>query len=217
MKIKKAIFLSHAMNNKIPVYGGAGEIIFRKVKSIKKGDSCNTMFWAFPNHIGTHVDAPSHFIEFKKSISELTPKSLIFNKIVLLVLRNIQPGFIVTEDDLKGIRDCDLLLIKTRFEAYRNRALYWRNSVSLSPKLASWLKKKCPSIRAVGIDSISISNLSKRELGREAHKAFLGNNILLIEDMKLRDLKGTPDLVIVSPLLVEKADGSPCTVFGLYH
>lgn len=217
MNIKNAIFLSHQINKRIPVYGGGKPITLRKVKSIKNGDSCNTMFWSFPNHIGTHIDVPLHFIENKKSISELTPRDLIFTKVKLITLKNISPGFIITPDDLGNIRDCDLLLIKTRFETYRNKVLYWKNSVSLSPDLASYLKKKCPSIRAVGIDSVSVSNWSKRELGREAHRAFLGKNILLIEDMKLGSLKKNPDLVIVAPMLVEKADGSPCTVLGIYN
>jgi len=217
MKIKNAIFLSHQINRRIPVYGGGKPITFRKVKSIKNGDSCNTMFWSFPNHIGTHLDAPLHFIDNKKSISDLTPRDLIFTKVNLITLKNISPGFIITPEDLRNVRDCDLLLIKTCFETYRDKAIYWKNSVSLSRKLAGWLKKKCPSLRAVGINSISISNCSKRELGRQAHRAFLGKDILLIEDMRLGDLKKNPDLVIVAPMLVEKADGSPCTVLGIYN
>lgn len=217
MKISNAIFLSHQISSRIPVYGAGEPLTFRRVKSISKGDSCNTMFWSFPNHIGTHLDAPSHFIENMKSISELTPQELIFTKVKLITLKNIGPGFMITPGNLKNISDCDLLLIKTCFEDYRNKAIYRKNSISLSPELAGWLKKQCPSLRAVGINSISISNWSERESGRAAHREFLSKNILLIEDMRLNGLRDKPDLVIVAPMLVEKADGSPCTVLGIYN
>lgn len=217
MKIEKAIFLSHLINERIPVYGGKKSVRLQKVKSIKNGDSCNTMFWSFPNHAGTHVDAPLHFKESGVSISGLRPSDLIFNKINLIKIRGIGPGYMIGIDDLKGVRDCDLLLISTGSERHRNKDIYWKDSIALSPELAPWLKKRCPSLRAIGIDTISISNLNRRELGRKAHKAFLGRDILLIEDMKLGGLEKKPNSVIVAPILAEKADGAPCTVLGLYN
>lgn len=215
IKSNKVFFLSHTVSMQTPLYGGKRNIIIKSVKSIKKGDSSNTMFWSFPNHLGTHIDAPLHFIIKGKSISEIKPKDLIFTKVKLVVFKNIRPGRMITLEDLKDVRDCDLLLLKTRFEAYRNKQIFWKNSVSLSPGLAGWLKKKCPSLRCVGIDSISISNINKRDIGRQAHRAFLGRDILLVEDMKLSGLRKDPDTVIIVPIMVARADASPCTVLAI--
>lgn len=217
MRIRKAIFLSHLINERTPFYGGKRSIVLKKIKSIKKGDPCNTMFWSFSNHIGTHIDAPLHFIDNGKSVSGLSPLDLVFDKVQLIRLENIKPGHVIEPADLSDVHDCDLLLIKTGSEINRNKEIYWRNSVSMSPVLAGWLKRRCHSLKAVGIDSISISNLNKKELGHQAHRAFLGGNILLIEDMKLGGLKDNPDLVIVAPMLTERADGSPCTILGIYN
>lgn len=214
IKSNRVFFLSHIVNMQTPLYGGKSNIIIRSVKSIKEGGSSNTMFWSFPNHIGTHIDAPLHFIVNGKSVSEMRPKDLIFTKVKLIILKKIKPGYTITSDDLKGLRDCDLLLLKTSFEKYRGKKVFWNNSVSLGPDLASWLKNKCPSLRAVGIDSLSISNISRKEIGRQAHKAFLGRGILLVEDMKLSDLRKDPDAVIITPMMVEGADASPCTVLA---
>jgi kynurenine formamidase len=67
------------------------------------------------------------------------------------------------------------------------------------------------------MDLISVSSYCNRLEGRKAHYAFLnpeeGEPILLIEDMKL-DIDGPIDKVIVAPLLIDKADGSPCTVIA---
>ncbi len=70
-------------------------------------------------------------------------------------------------------------------------------------------------MRAVGFDCISISSPKHRIEGREAHCEFLKRGIILIEDMKLGVLKKSPDRVIVSPLLIEDADGAPATVFAI--
>ena len=54
-------------------------------------------------------------------------------------------------------------------------------------------------------------------LAKKAHVAFLnpvkGEPILLIEDMKLNSIVSLSK-VIVAPLLIENADGAPCTIFG---
>ena len=67
------------------------------------------------------------------------------------------------------------------------------------------------------MDLISVSSYSNRNEGRKAHHAFLnseeGEPILLIEDMKL-DVFDLISKVIVAPLRIEKADGTPCTVMA---
>lgn len=215
--MNKIIFLSHIINEWTPLYGGEKSITVKKVKSIEKGDSCNKTYWSFPAHTGTHIDAPRHFLDKGRTISNLMPRDLFFKKICLIEVKNTKPGDIINEKDLSYIKDCELLFIKTGFEKHRNKALYWKNSPALDDKLAGWLRKICPSLRALGIDFISISSLKDRKLGRKAHKAFLGDNILLIEDMKLSSLKGSPDSVIIAPLILEEADAAPCTVLGIYN
>ena len=216
INIKKSCFLSHAINEQTPFYAGKKDmIVLKNIKSIKKGDACNMMHWNFPNHTGTHLDAPAHFIEKGLSITDFKASNWFFNRVSLIEIISTEPGYIVRPEDIKDISDCQLLLIRTGFEKYRSEEIYWRNSPGLHPQLVGYLKEKCPSLKGVGIDFISISNLNNRELGRKAHIAFLGDNIFLIEDMKLSELQGAPDVVIVAPLLVEKADGSPCTVFAM--
>lgn len=215
--MKKVIFLSHIINKSTPIYGGEKSIAIKKIKSIKQGDSCNKTYWSFSAHTGTHIDAPKHFLDKGRSVSGLMAGELFFNKIALAVLKGVKPGYVITESDLGKLRDCELLLLKTGFEKHRNKAVYWKDSPALNDSLAAALKKACPSIRAVGVDFISISNLKNRESGRLAHKAFLGNGIFLIEDMKLKSLRAVPDFIVIAPLLLDNADAAPCTILGVYN
>ncbi len=83
--------------------------------------------------------------------------------------------------------------------------------------LCRFLKKKLPNLRAIGFDFISISSLKNRKEGRKAHREFLKDDILIIEDMKLSDLKDRPDSILVSPLFIDKADGSPVSIWAFYN
>jgi len=215
--MKKVLILSHLINKHTPLYAGEKSVLIKEVRSIKNGDSCNKSYCSFPAHTGTHLDAPRHFLNRGKTITGLLAKELIFKKVCLVKAKKAKPGQIIDEFSLSRIKNCDLLIIRTGFEKNRKKDVYWKNSPALDAGLTIWLKKNCPSIRAVGIDCISISSLRNRGLGRRAHKAFLGNGILLIEDMKLKGLKGAPDSVIVAPLLIEGAEAAPCTVFAFYN
>ena len=74
-------YLSYFIDSSTPLYGGAKDIIIKNKTSIGNGDSSNTMILNIPNHAGTHIDFPLHFIENGKSCndykSDLILKTLI--------------------------------------------------------------------------------------------------------------------------------------------
>lgn len=208
------ILLSHILNEQTPLYGGARDLHFRPAKSIAAGDSSNTMTWTLTNHAGTHMDAPRHFVEKGASVTDFAAEDWMFGKVVLKDIAPVAAGHLIGPGDLGDLEDGDLLLIRSGFERHRGEDLYWKDSPGLHKDLAPALKERMPSLRAVGMDFISVSNINNREMGRVAHRAFLGAGILLIEDMKLSPLTAAPEKVLVAPVMVEGADGSPCTVFA---
>jgi len=114
----------------------------------------------------------------------------------------------------------DMLVIKTGFCRLREKDIYWKKNPGFTPGLATFLRERFPHLRVFGFDLISLSSFAHMEAGHEAHKAFLDhpNPILLLEDMDLSIIDNNVKLkqVIVSPLVVEDADGAPCTVFYQY-
>jgi len=213
------IWLSHKITNKTPLYGGAKTLNIKSTNSIKDGSSSNSLYLSMPNHCGTHIDVPKHFIDDGKTIDQYSPDSWIFNSPILIEVEVEDSGLIEPEDINRSIGNADLLLFRTRYEKYRERDKYWKTNPGLSPNLARFLRENCPNLRAIGLDSISISSYQKREEGREAHKIFLGNDfdstpIILIEDMSLVGYKQSIVKVVLCPLIIENGDGAPCTVFG---
>jgi arylformamidase len=213
-------YLSYPLSESTPLYGNGEGIKFLLEKQIIHGDSCNTMNLTFPNHSGTHIDAPFHFDPDGKTIDGYPAEFWEFNEVELIDLSGtVNDSQIIVPDKFPEPINCeaDLVLIKTGYGVFRKTDRYTITPPGLSADLAPYFRQKYPKLRCVGMDLISVSSYCNRSEGRKAHHAFLnpdeGTPILLIEDMKL-DIDGPFKKIIVAPLLIEIADGAPCTVFA---
>jgi len=213
-------YLSYPLSENTPLYGNGEGIKFLLEKQISHGDSCNTMTLAFPNHSGTHIDFPYHFNPDGKTIDGYPAEFWQFNEVELIDLSGtVNDSQIIVPDRFPEPVNCeaDLILIKTGYGIFRKTDRYTITPPGLSADLAPYFRQKYPKLRCVGMDLISVSSYSNRSEGRKAHHAFLnpaeGEPILLIEDMKL-DVFDLIFKVIVAPLRIEKADGTPCTIMA---
>lgn len=223
MKTTEYIFLSYFIDSHTPIYGNSQQPKIIQKSSLSKGDTSNTFILELNNHSGTHIDAPYHFINDGKRISEYPLKNLIFSRIAVLDCDVGKDGFISSEL-LKHfpdkLRDAECILIRTNFGLFRNETVYRTHNPGILSDAIKWLRTKYPSIRCIGIDSISISGYQHREEGRKAHKeAFVENKgmaepLLLIEDMNLNALSENHILkkIIVIPWQIEGIDSAPCSI-----
>jgi len=215
------IYLSHWLSVETPAYGGGETFGSIPIRSLEQGDSCNAARWIFPNHIGTHIDLPRHFVVRGRILRDYPADFWVFRRVYLMDVCRVEPGRVL---DLEEMRvnsippDTDFLLVKTGFEAVRHEPIYWQANPVFRPELAEGLRKRCANLRVMGFDAISLSSWSDRALGRKAHKAFLDHPrpILPLEDMALSrvDQETSFIQVIVSPLGVGQADAAPCLVLA---
>jgi arylformamidase len=217
----KRIFLSHFLGRDTPFYGGEGIFQIESLRSMNSGDSCNACRWSFPNHAGTHIDLPRHFIPEGRILDDYPPDFWIFHHVSVTEIVDIYPGAIIGScmlDHYDIPSSTELLLLKTGFGKFRGTPTYSMENPVFHPELAEFLRIKFSSLRAIGFDTISISSWTDRMIGRIAHRAFLGGNnpILLIEDMDLSQINKSTVVssAIVAPLLVCGTDASPCTIIA---
>lgn len=217
----KRIYLSHFLGPDTPFYGGDNSFQVEQLRSMSAGDTCNACRWSFPNHAGTHVDLPRHFVINGGCLDDFPPDYWIFQYVAIAEPDDIFPGSVISIGTLEQFDihpSTELLLLKTGFGRYRNTPRYWMENPVFAPELADYLRTKFPSLRVFGFDSISISSWTDRLTGREAHLAFLGGDrpILLIEDMNLEAVGNSMvlSMVMVAPLLVMGADAATCTVIA---
>lgn len=216
------ILLSYILSDQLCAYGNGRRLSVTQLRSIENGDSSNNSLVELPSHFGTHIDFPKHFISTGKSINSYKISSFIFEKIQIINLnvRDIYNGMI-TIQSLKAADsdiEVDLLLFNTGYYKIRDTDDYWNNNPGFAPELAGHLKAQYPNLRAIGFDTISLSGFQSREIGRIAHREFLSRDILIIEDMDFSSIgRNRLDKVIVAPLWVKNAEGTPVTVIGVLN
>lgn len=219
------LLLSYPLTERTPLYGQMGRLDFKKCQDMSLGHSCNTMSFSFPNHAGTHIDAPLHFCQSGQSLSDVAAEFWFSHHVLCARLSTpALPGSVieadpktVLSDELLDISQIEVVFLRTGFGSNRSQENYWKEAPVIAPQWAQYLRDRFPKIRFFGVDLISVSSLVHRDLGRTTHRSFLDHDrpIWLIEDLNLSLLpEGGLKNVLISPLFVEGADGSPCTVWG---
>lgn len=218
----KIIYLSYLIDAHTPTYGNRYNVELIRKSDIGRGDTANETHFRSTLHVGTHIDFPFHFYENGQTLEDFPAEFWFFNHPLLV---EVKPESLILEreiiarlEQLDGIQETDILLIKTGQCYLRNSRQYWEENIGVSPKVYDYLQEKMPEVRILGFDSISVSSFQHREIGRESHKKFLNPHkpVLLLEDMDLRNLENKYDLVhvVVAPAMIAGVDGVPCTVIA---
>lgn len=152
-------------------------------------------------HIGTHVDAPFHFLNDGKRILDLE------------IERYIGPCTVIDVSDFKVINEVALravitkpterLLIKT---ALPNNPKQFPDYVPpITPDGATYMASL--GIKLVGVDIPSVDPLDSKELA--GHHTLYKHDIYILENVMLDHVHvGEYDLIAL-PLAIAEADGSP--------
>lgn len=220
--MSEVVFLSYQLSNETVGYGGQTTFNAKAIRVMANGDTCNESHWELSNHIGTHIDTPFHFSVDGKKISDFPASHWVYQNVQLIELSPEEGELILPGNWSEGIdQKTELLIIKTGFCNRKDSREYWEKNPGLSKELAHWLRENRPNLRTIGFDLISITSYQHRPEGKIAHNAYLspehsGEPFTVIEDMDLSkvDSKTYISKVVVSPMIVKDADGSPVTVFA---
>jgi len=217
--------LSHALKETSPVHIGLKNLEITPKTQISEGGGYNSYIISVENHCGTHIDAPAHFMDKGKTISDYSIAEFVFNNPLILNTPKKQEELIkideISKNNLKG-KDC--IIFYTGFGRYRKQDpdTYLTMNPGIEPDLIYWIRKNYPEIKCIGIDCISISSFKKPEQGKKAHlNAFMENKeigkpLVLVEDMKLDTIKKLNSVkkIIVVPWQIKGIDSAPCTVIA---
>lgn len=218
------VTLSYPLAENMPLYPGTPLFKKEKIRSIKNQDACNAFIFSFSNHAGTHIDSPWHFWESGSKICNYKREDFVFKKPYIVDCpKDIDMGIEVQDlESFNNLYEYDFIILKTGFQKYResNQYVYTNRNPYILPETAKWIRDKLPGLKAIGIDCISISCPLHKELGREAHKILLQEGgltnkaILIVEDLYIPEKIKKLDKVIISPLIIDEVDSSPCVVTG---
>ena len=183
-------------------------------------------------HGGTHLDAPSHFAEGRRTAEAIPLSSLIGPAVVVDVSDSAAANadYLVTVADLERweaaegrIPDGAVLLVRTGWSArWPNRARYLGTTLTgpaavaalrfpgLDPQAAAWLARE-RRIAAAGIDTPSID--AGQSTTYASHVALMGENIPAFENVAALDrLPASGAWVIALPMKIEGGSGGPLRI-----
>lgn len=173
-------------------------------------------------HIGTHVDAPCHFVDGGVSIDQV-PLQAINKKGRLIPLTHTKPRSPVMADDIlaTGV-EIDASVIPILHTGWTDRAwgtdLFWDEMIYLHPSAAELLAER--GVSAMALDFFPeppfwLGIETGGPIG-ENHITLLGNNTIIIQLLtNLDQLKGEEFTLITAPMALKGLDGSPARVFAM--
>jgi len=205
------IDISYAIKDNMVSFPGDPEPVISKLESIDQGDHANVTLLKMSAHTGTHMDAPLHFDNKGKDISQI-PMDVKTGQVYILEIDNLDK---ITLEDLQNaenrvgkLKQGDKVFCKTL-----HSSTDWRdqpfndNYVYYALDAISYLVNK--EVNLVGIDYLTIGHPDEEV---EAHLKFLGNEVWIVEGLDLRNVKEGIYDMICQPVKIEGADGAPASV-----
>jgi arylformamidase len=158
------------------------------------------------SHTGTHVDAPAHFVEGGKTLSEI-PLEWFAGPATVVEIPGVRS---IGLDNLKNLdwAGVERVLFKTDNSSHWNDPVFFEDFVYLEPEAGEFLVSK--GIRLVGIDYLSIDKFRSKE--HPTHFALLPHDVVLIEGLDLSKIAPGTYHMVALPMNLQNADGAPTRV-----
>lgn len=168
-------------------------------------------------HTGTHMDAPSHFIESGRSVDRIAPSALV-GQAAMLDLRADVEGTGIRASALKAhwpsSFDPEIVLLHTGWSQRRAPSReYLYDFPGLDTEGAGWLAER--SLKGVGTDTLGIDPFANTSF--EAHKILLGRGIWILEALDHLDSlrEGVAYTVVAAPIKLANGSGGMARVLAL--
>ncbi|KAL7119024.1 hypothetical protein ACP275_02G037200 [Erythranthe tilingii] len=209
----RIIDISHRYHSEMPSWesdGGVGQLLWLP-KSMKNGSLANNSEMKLPTHTGTHVDAPGHVFDhyFDAGFDVDTLDLEVLNGPALLVDvprdQNITAKVMKSLNIPKGVKRVLFRTLNTDRGLMYNKA-FDTSYVGFMKDGAQWLVDNT-DVKLVGTDYLSVAAFDDLI---PAHLVFLkSREIILVEGLKLDDVKAGIYSVHCLPLRLVGAEGSP--------
>ncbi len=200
--------ISLTISEDLPVWPGDPKIELTKISQIKDGEMANVTHLSAGVHIGTHVDAPDHFLGNGQTVENLPVELLVGEATVVEIPVEGQ----ISAADLQTAaipEGTTRLLIKTA------NSLLWAQDwkefkedfIALQADAAAYLVNR--GVRVVGVDYLSVAPYAD---SAPTHKILLEAGVLIIEGLNLSGIKAGEYTLMCLPLKIKGSDGAPARV-----
>ncbi|MBV8477887.1 MAG: cyclase family protein [Acidobacteria bacterium] len=225
------IDLTHSVNQNVPTYELAEHSAYREqtIATIEK-DGYFARQISLPEHYGTHLDAPAHFVRGLWTVDQIPAERLVAPLVVLNVQRKAaqNPDYQITVDDIANweqvhghIPQAAVVMANTGWESRWNSEKNYRNAdrqgimhfPGYSLESARFLVE-ARSVIAIGIDTLSIDYGPSKDF--PVHKYSLSHSLYQLENVA--NLSQAPEFgatLVSAPTKLEGGSGAAVRLLAL--
>jgi arylformamidase len=175
------------------VYPGDPHPVLNKIVSIQAGDAYNLSTLSLCTHNGTHVDAPSHFIDKGKTVGEMD------------LSRLVGESYVTEHEGEVGESEVRAILAKARAHGSEAKRILIKGDATVTAEGARTLLAE--GVVLVGVESQSVG---PADTPMEVHKILLGGEVVLLEGIRLSNVSEGAYFLFCAPINVGISDGAPC-------
>jgi arylformamidase len=197
--------ISVAIEPGLPLWPGDVPLELERVQQINNGDISNVTKITCSVHVGTHIDAPVHFLEDGKGIESLSFRVLNGRAYVV----DLPKVDLITSAVLENAG----LPPRTRRVLFKTKnSQFWNDPhhdfqtefVGLDETASRWLVKK--GVQLVGVDYLSVAPY---DTPQPTHKVLLAHEVVILEGLDLRQVSQGRYMLHCLPLKISGSDGAP--------
>ncbi|MGB3534796.1 MAG: cyclase family protein [Microcoleaceae cyanobacterium] len=199
------IDISVGLQSQMPIWPGSRGFRLEQTMSLEAGEEANVSQLDTDVHVGTHVDAPWHFVTGGKTIEQLS-LDVLMGEAVVAELPDVSA---VTAKDLEALdlpQGTQRLLLHTRnSKLWENHVVeFQKDFVALTADAAQWVADR--GIRLIGVDYLSVQRYGDSTL---THEILLGAETIVIEGLNLSGVQAGKYHLTCLPLKLVGAEGAP--------
>jgi kynurenine formamidase len=227
----KVLDLTYPLNERTPYWPAANYEPFKlEFFSTLEKDHVLSGKYCTPEHLGTHVDAPSHFVRGAPSVDSI-PLDDLFGYAVVINVRGkaaANPDYRIAPADIqewerknREIPDGSIVLAYTGWgERVSNPEKYQNKDSRGVMHFPGWSTEALDfllharNINAIGIDTLSIDFGPSTDF--EVHHELMNANKYAIENVgNLEQMPAKGAFLIVSPIKIQGGSGGQARVYAL--
>jgi arylformamidase len=202
----KIFDISLTISPNMPIWPGDPLIELELIDSIDNGAQANVSRLSASVHIGTHIDAPHHFMNDGRTIEQLSLEVLTGRCYVVQLPDGVEA---ITAEALEGMslpKDVKRVLFGTSNSRFwsRGETEFQEDFVAVTEDGAQWLVDH--GLQLVGVDYLSVAPYGDSV---PTHRILLQAGVIVVEGLDLSAVpRGFYDLYCL-PLKLLGAEGAP--------
>jgi kynurenine formamidase len=223
--------LTHTLNSSVPTFDLSAEPVYKaKVVATIAKDKYFAREISLPEHFGTHIDAPAHFVPGLWTVDEIPAERLVAPLIVVDVSAKVaqNPDYLVSVEDISRWEEANgqipfgaVVIANTGWASRWSSSQQYRNADAkgvmhfpgYSLDAAKFLIE-ARNVVGLGIDTLSIDYGPSEDF--PVHQYGLAHSVYNLENVA--NLKKVPEkgaILVVAPMKLEGGSGSPVRLLAL--